>query len=377
MRITVIGVDDGALADALALARHHEVVITGTDRARIDALARGDWPLADPVLASYLAEYAPRTRAVHDAAQALEGTGLILVSGSGAVRAARSAETDATAIADAVRLAHRHCPGTPVVIRADTPIGFTARLREELGADQIACAPAFRRDGHLLDDTLSPDLLLIGARGRLGAWIGGVLRDGTFGGTETPLRCMDATEAEAAKHFAQVFLAARLAYFNELDSYALAHGLDARQIIDGVSLDPRIGRQSNNPCLGFGGSRLLESTQHLAKALADMPAQLVPMITHARKARVTALADQILARRPDRVGLYRTGAPSGAFTTGDPLELLGDRLKQAGIPVRVLTGETDAATVRDSCDIVVAQRMVPELNALQGKLFCRDLYAQR
>ena len=187
------------------------------------------------------------------------------------------------------------------------------------------------------------------------------------------VRLMGAAEAESVKHFSQAYLAARVAYFNELDSYALAKGLNSRHVIDGICLDPRIGTYANNPCFGFGGHRLPRSTAHLSKAFGDVPAHVLPTVARINNARIALLASKVMERAPRTIGVY---IPGGATGSRDPLEALGERLQSQGATIRTYSGDqTQLAGFKADCDVVLAQRITPELSDIRAKVFSRDLYA--
>lgn len=367
MRITVIGLGIVGLSDALSLGRTHEVVVTGPVPDRIEAISRGEYPIEDPALAGYLAAHDLRISATLDTAAALQGAEMVLITSP----LTQDPETGAyrtVELESRIEFAHARCPGVPIVIRSAVPIGFTEAMQARLGANALTTAPEFRREGAALTDALHPAHVTVGDRGLLGAKVGRVLASAALD-EGVPVRRIGPSEAEAVKHFAQAYLAARVAYFNELDSYALAHALNARQVIEGVCLDPRIGRHANNPCFGYGGERLPRSARHLGTRFAGLPAHVLPGTPLANAARVTALADQVLAGGPKRIGLFRPGLEG-------PMAELGARLRAAG--AEVVSWDAAGEDLDDftaACDVVVAARAVPALAGLGDKLFCRDLFA--
>ncbi|MCB1396583.1 MAG: UDP-glucose 6-dehydrogenase [Rhodobacter sp.] len=372
MKIAVIGLGVVALSDALALARNNDVVVTGPVPERVDAINAGLYPLSDPSVAAYVAANALSLRATLDTAEALDGAEVVMISSplslDPATGAYRTVELESR-----IEMAYRLCPGVPIVIRSAVPIGFTQRLRESLGARSILCAPEFTREAQSLEDALNPRFIIVGDRGPLGSKVSAVLL-GAAQRPGVPVKLMGAAEAEAVKHFSQAYLAARVAYFNELDSYALAKGLNARQVIDGVCLDPRIGAYANNPCFGYGGHRLPRSAQLLSESFGGVPAHVVPTVARANDTRISLLASKVLERAPQRIGVYHPGAVTA---DSDPLLALRDRLVAAGAEVDLFTGQDgdDFARFKDEHDLVVAQRLTPELRDIRGKVFSRDLYA--
>lgn len=367
MRITVIGLGIVGLSDALSLGRRHEVVVTGPVPDRIDAINRGDFLIRDPGLSAYLAAHPLRIRATLDTAEALQGADLVLITSP----LTQDPETGAyrtVELESRIEFAHARCPGVPIVIRSAVPIGFTEAMQARLGPNALTCAPEFRREGASLTDALHPRHVTVGDRGPLGAKVGRALASAALA-DEVPVRRIGPAEAEAVTHFARAYLAARVAYFNELDSYALAHDLNARQVIDGVCLDPRIGRHANNPCFGYGGEGLPRSARHLGAHFGGVPMHVMAGTPRANAARVEALAERVMAQGATRIGLYRPG-------TAGPMAALAARLRERGAEVVSWdAGAEGLAAFAEGCDRVVATRAAPELAGLGDKLFCRDLYA--
>ncbi|GAB4264803.1 MAG: nucleotide sugar dehydrogenase [Pararhodobacter sp.] len=372
MRIAVIGLGLVALGDALALARQHEVVMTGPVPERVDAINAGRYPLEDPALAPYLRRHPLRLSATLDTRAALKGAAMVLISSPLSLDPATGAY-QTVELESRIEMACRLCPGVPIVIRSAVPIGFTERMRTLLEAETVIFAPEFTREGQTLHDALHPRFLIVGDRGAMGARVSAILL-GAAMRPGVPVKLMGATEAEAVKHFSQAYLAARVTYFNELDSYALAQNLDAKQVIDGVCLDPRIGSYSNNPCFGYGGYRLPRSAQFLTDTLGKVPAHVVPTLARANETRLAMLTQQVLERAARRIGLYH---PTRITPEGDPMLSLRDRLVAAGAEVELFTPDRtprDFVRFKRECDLVVAQRMTPEIADIRSKVFSRDLY---
>ncbi|HPD93281.1 MAG: UDP-glucose 6-dehydrogenase [Rhodobacter sp.] len=371
MRIAIFGLGSIALSDALALARTHSVVMTGPLADRVAAINAGAYPFEDPGLADYLKRWPLDLRATVNPAEALRDAEMVLIASPlphcPQTGGFLTAELDA-AIAAAVA----QCPGVPVVIRSAVPVGHTCRIRARLNAEALFYAPEFRRESHALTDTLHPAQIVVGARGEAGRAIATVLRDAAL--SDVPVRCIGEAEAEAVKHFSQAYLAARVAYFNELDSYAMMHDLDARQVIDGVCLDPRIGGGANNPCFGFGGQRLPRSTEHLTDTFGKASgARVLPRLAEANAARMDVLVAKVAARGAARIGVYRPGGPAEF----DTLAELTKRIASTGTRIETFDGpEGSPAFERFTadCDLVLSQRMSPALAAISDKLFCRDHY---
>lgn len=374
MRIAVIGLGYVAVTDALALARSHDVVVTGPVPDRVEDINAGRYPLLDPTVAAYCARNTLSLRATLTTAEALEGAELVLISAPLALNA-ETGKTDTAELESRIEMADRLCPGVPIVIRSAVPIGFTNRMREALNSRSILYAPEFLREAQSLQDALNPKFLIVGDRGGLGAKAGAVLLSAALK-TGVQMKLIGASEAESVKHFSQAYLAARVAYFNELDSYALAKGLNARQVIDGICLDPRIGTYANNPCFGYGGQRMPRSTTHLHAMFDGIPAHVLPTVTQHSEARIGLLASQIMARAAKTIGVY---SPGGEIGAQDPLSALRLRLIAGGATVRTYTGlhlgeDSDLAGFKANCDLIVAQRITPDLMDIRAKVFSRDLY---
>ncbi|MBN8291202.1 hypothetical protein JI664_04425 [Rhodobacter sp. NTK016B] len=375
MRIAVIGLGFVAISDALALARQHEVVLTGPLPDRVDAINAGDLPLADPGVADYVAQNTLNLRATLDFDEALKGAGMVLISTplpkDPERHGYRTAELDSR-----IEMAHERCPGVPIVIRSAVPIGYTEGLRSRLNSRSILYAPEFMREGHSLQDALSPAQIVIGDRGSLGEKVAAVFLGAALN-TRIPVRRIGTAEAEAVKHFSQAYLATRLAYFNDLDSYAMTHGVDARKVIEGLCLDPRIGTKANNPCFGFGGQRLARSTAHLSEAFAAVPARILPNLAKAGEARLDLLTRAVLDRGAERLGIFRP-TRGGAEDETDALNALETRLRGEGVTIIEYVGEgldEEFTRFKEDCDLVITQRMNPALADISAKVFCRDLFA--
>jgi UDPglucose 6-dehydrogenase len=375
MRIAIIGLGYVAISDALALARTHDVVITGPVPNRVDAVNAGSFPLLDPSVADYVANNPLSLRATLNTAEALDGAELVLISAPLAMDV-DNGSTSTTELESRIEMAHHRCPGVPIVVRSAVPIGFTNRMRTELNSRAILYSPEFLREAQSLQDALAMSFLIVGDRGDLGSKVGAVM----LSAAQRPgvkMRLMGASEAESVKHFSQAYLAARVAYFNELDSYALAKGLNSRQVIDGVCLDPRIGTYANNPCFGYGGQRMPRSMNHLNNAFGGIPAHVLPTVTHPNRSRIALLVSKIMESAPRQIGIY---SPNGKVSARDPLSALRARLIAQGATVCTYTGRkskdgSELAQFKTDCDVILAQRITPELMDCRAKVFSRDLYA--
>ncbi len=372
------------LSNAVILAKHHEVVALDLDADRVRLVNERTSPVHDAELSEHLARHPLQLRATTEPREAYSGADYVLVSTPTDYDPATN-YFDTSSVESVVAEALQVAPGAAVVIKSTVPVGFTQTLRERHPGAEIFFSPEFLREGRALYDNLHPSRIVIGSDSPAARGFADLLLEGAE--TEAPVLFTGPTEAEAVKLFSNTYLALRVAYFNELDTYAMTHGLDTAQVIEGVGLDPRIGTHYNNPSFGYGGYCLPKDTKQLQANFRDVPQNLISAIVQANTTRKDFIADDILRRNPRTVGLYRLTMKAGSdnFRTS-AVQGVMKRLKAKGVEVLVYEPELaedsfyhsevvrDLSSLKARSDVIIANRLSDDLTDVVDKVYTRDLY---
>jgi len=394
IRIAVAGLGYVGLSNAVLLARQHLVTAFDIDPARVAAVNAGHSPVADPGIEAALpgALAGPGAgaglTATTDAAAACAGADIVIIATPTDYDPA-TGRFDTTSVDGVIDLAGRAAPDALIVVKSTVPVGFVARTRARTGRDTVIFSPEFLREGRALDDNLRPSRIVVGERSDRAARFAALMAQ-ACDTPDVPILLTGAGEAEAIKLFANTYLAMRVAFFNELDSYALASGLDTADIVAGVGHDPRIGTHYNNPSFGYGGYCLPKDTRQLLANYGGVPQDLIRAVVAANATRKDFLASVILARNPRVVGIHRLTMKAGSDNFRDSAVLgVMERLLASGVTLIVheprlkgplmigdvtIPAQPDLAAFKAASDVIVANRMSPALTDVAAKVFTRDLF---